>query len=169
MLKKGLTMKFLNEFKEFAVKGDVVDMGVGIVIGAAFTSIVESLVKDVFNPILGALTTGADFSNWFITLKQGKSEVEYTTLLQARTDGAVTLNVGLFINAVISFLIVSLVLFFIIRAINKLKRPEEVTADPVKTKECPFCFSNISSLAIRCPHCTSEIKKQPEQRVEREL
>ena len=162
-------MKIINEFKEFAVKGDVVDMGVGIVIGAAFTSIVESLVKDICNPLLGAVTTGADFSNWFITLKQGKSDTDYATLLQAQADSAVTLNVGLFFNAVISFLIVALVLFFVIRAINKLKRPDEMTADPVKTKECPFCFSNIASLAIRCPHCTSEIKNQPEQRIEREL
>jgi large conductance mechanosensitive channel len=162
-------MKMIQEFKEFAIKGNVVDMGVGIVIGAAFTSIVNSLVTDIVNPLLGMISTGADFSRWFVVLREGHQGGEYKTLLQAQADNAVTLNIGLFFNAVISFLIVSLVLFFVIRAINKLKRPEEVTADPIKTRECPFCFSNISTQATRCPHCTSELPGQSKPRIEREL
>ena len=163
-------MKMIQEFREFAIKGNVVDMGVGIVIGAAFTSIVNSLVTDIVNPLLGMITTGADFSNWFITLRHGKTtDADYATLLQAQADSAVTLNIGLFLNAALSFLIVSLVLFFVIRAINNLRRPEQVTADPIKTRECPFCFSNILAQATRCPHCTSELPGESRPRIEREL
>ena len=117
-------MKLLNEFKEFAVKGNVVDMGVGIVIGAAFTSVVNSLVKDVFTPLLGLALAGIDFTNWFITLKLGKSGGPYSTLAQAQADSAVTLNFGQFLNSIISFLIVAFVLFFLIRTINRLKQPQ---------------------------------------------
>ena len=152
-------MKLLKEFKEFAVKGDVVDMGVGIVIGAAFTSIVNSLVKDVFTPFLALLTTGVNFGNWFIILRKGDKGGPYTTLMQAQADNAITLNIGSFLNSVISFLIVAIVLFFVIRAINRLKRPENVTADPVATKECPYCFSVISSKATKCPFCTTQLKE----------
>ena len=152
-------MKLLNEFKEFAVKGNVVDMGVGIVIGAAFTSIVNSLVKDVLTPFLALMTTGVDFGNWFFTLRDGENGGPYATLVQAQTDNAITLNIGFFLNALVSFLIVSAVLFFVIRAINRLKRPEEVTADPVETKECPFCFSVISHKARRCPFCTTDLSE----------
>lgn len=150
-------MKILNEFKEFAVRGNAVDMGVGIVIGAAFTAIVNSLVKDVMTPLLGVFTSGVDFANWFFTLKAGKTGGPYATLAEAQADNALTLNFGLFLNAAITFLIVAWVLFFIIRTINSLKRPEQVTADPVKTKECPYCFSNIAFEATRCPLCTSHI------------
>lgn len=152
-------MKIINEFKEFAVKGNAVDMGVGIVIGAAFTSIVKSLVSDIITPILGVFTSGVDFTNWFVTLKHGKTEGAYTTLAEARADSALTLNFGLFLDASISFLIVAMVLFFIIRSMNILKRPETVTVDPVKTKECPYCFSNITYEAIRCPLCTSHLEE----------
>jgi large conductance mechanosensitive channel len=155
-------MKILKEFKEFAVKGDAVGMGVGIVIGAAFTAIVNSLVKDIFTPFLALLTTGVNFSNWFITLREGGKGGPYTSLVQAQADNAVTLNIGTFLNAVISFFIVAVVLFFIIRAINRLKRPEQVTVDPIKTKECPYCFSVVSINATRCPFCTSEIIKNEE-------
>jgi len=111
----------LKEFKEFAVKGNVVDMGVGIVIGAAFTSIVNSFVKDIINPIIGVITGGIDFSNIFINLGSG----DYASLAAAQEAGASTLNIGLFINAIISFLIVAWVLFLVIKGVNQLKRKEE--------------------------------------------
>ena len=150
-------MKIINEFKEFAVKGNAVDMGVGIVIGAAFTSIVNSLVKDIMTPLLGVFTSGVDFANWFITLKEGEAGGPYSNLAAAQADSALTLNFGLFLNAALTFLIVAWVLFFIICSINSLKRPVQVTADPVKTKECPYCFSNITFEATRCPLCTSHL------------
>lgn len=153
-------MKLLNEFKEFAIKGNVVDMGVGIVIGAAFTSVVNSLVKDIFTPLLGMVLTGIDFSNWFVILKTGRNGGPYATLGQAQMDSAVTLNLGLFLNAVISFLIVAFALFFLIRAINRLQRPDQSPAAPVNTRECPFCLSSIPDKASRCPFCTSEFEKR---------
>ena len=153
-------MKIVDEFKEFAVKGNVVDMGVGIVIGAAFTSVVNSLVKDIFTPLIGSITTGVNFSNWFITLKQGKNGGPYSTLIDAQADNAITINLGQFVNATISFLIVAMILFLFIRSINKLKRPTHVTADPVKTRECPYCLSTIAIAARRCAFCTSEIEPQ---------
>ena len=124
-------MGFLQEFKEFAVKGNVVDMGVGIVIGAAFTSIVNSFVKDIINPIIGAVTGGVDFSNLFVNLSDG----EYPSLAAAQEAGAATINYGLFINAIISFAIVAFVLFLVIKAINKMKREEE--AAPAAPAEPP--------------------------------
>ena len=114
-------MSFLQEFKDFAVKGNVVDMGVGIVIGAAFTSIVNSFVKDIVNPIIGVITGGVDFSNIFINLGDG----EYATLAAAQEAGAPTMNIGLFINACISFAIVAFILFVLIKNVNKLKKQEE--------------------------------------------
>jgi len=116
----------LKEFKEFAVKGNVVDMGIGIVIGAAFTTIVNSFVKDIINPIIGVITGGIDFSNLFIDLAGG----DYASLAAAQEAGAPTINYGLFINAVISFLIVAWVLFFVVKAMNELKRKEEAPAAP---------------------------------------
>lgn len=150
-------MKIINEFKEFAVRGNAVDMGVGIIIGAAFTSIVNSLVKDIMTPLLGVFTGGIDFSDWFLTLRAGAGGGPYNTLAAAKADGALTLNFGNFINATITFLIIAWTLFFVIRTINSLKRPEKPTADPVKTKECPYCFSNIAHAATRCPQCTSQL------------
>ena len=150
-------MSIVQEFKEFAVKGNVVDMGVGIVIGAAFTSVVNSLVKDVFTPLLGLALAGIDFTNWFITLKLGKSGGPYSTLDQAQADSAVTLNFGQFLNSIISFLIVAFVLFFLIRTINRLKQEEEPVADAPKKRQCPYCFSVVPEKASRCPFCTSDI------------
>jgi len=152
--------KLLNEFKEFAVKGNVVDMGVGIVIGAAFTSVVNSLVKDVFTPLLGLALAGIDFTNWFVTLKSGKAGGPYSTLAQAQADSAVTLNFGQFLNSIISFLIVAFVLFFLIRAINRLKQATEPVVDAPKKRECPYCFSVVPDKASRCPYCTSDISNQ---------
>jgi len=153
-------MKILIEFKQFAVKGNVVDIGVGLVIGAAFTSIVNSLVKDVFTPFIALLTTGVNFSNWFYTLRDGDKGGPYATLLEAQADKAVTINIGAFVNALISFLVVAIVLFFIIRTINKLKTPPQVTVETVPTRECPYCYSVISVKATRCPACTSQLDEQ---------
>lgn len=141
-----------KEFKEFAVKGNVVDMAVGIIIGAAFGKIVTSFVSDVLMPPIGLLLGKMDFSNLFLNLS-GKP---YETLDQAKAAGAATLNVGLFLNTVIDFVIVAFAIFLMVKWINRLKRQTE----PVKTtQDCPFCFSSISVKAIRCPQCTSELKK----------
>ena len=124
-------MKMLNEFKEFAVKGNVVDMGVGIVIGAAFTTIVTSFVEDIINPIIGVATGGVDFSNFFVNLGPG----DYESLAAAQAAGAPTVNYGLFINAVIAFLIVAWILFFIIRAVNHLRKAAEKAPESPETPE----------------------------------
>jgi len=152
-------MKILKEFQDFAIKGNVVDMGVGIVIGAAFTSIVNSLVKDIITPILGLFLAGVDFSNWFITLKSGKAGGPYSSLKQALTDNAITLNVGQFLNAILSFLIVAFVLFFLIRVINRLRSANEPETTAAVKRECPYCRSTIADDATRCPFCTSDITK----------
>ena len=146
-----------NEFKKFAMRGNVVDMAVGIVIGAAFGAIVKSLVDDVLMPPIGLLLGGVDFSDFFVVLKEGaKIAAPYNTLAEAKAAGAVTLNFGLFVNAIISFTIVAFALFMIVKAMNKL-RAEEAPV-PVTTKKCPHCCSEIALEATRCPHCTSELK-----------
>ncbi len=146
----------LGEFKKFAMRGNVVDMAVGIVIGAAFGSIVKSLVDDVLMPPIGLLLGGVDFSDFFIVMKEGvKAAAPYQTLAEAKAAGAVTLNFGLFVNAIISFTIVAFALFMIVKAMNKLRTEEEVK--PVTTKKCPHCCSEIALEATRCPHCTSEL------------
>jgi large conductance mechanosensitive channel len=144
-----------KEFKEFAVKGNAVDMAVGIVIGAAFGKIVDSLVKDIMMPPLGMLLGKVDFSNLFLLLADGKTPGPYHSLMQAQQAGAVTLNVGLFINIVISFLIVSFAVFMLVRSINRLRAPVEAPA--ATTRDCPYCCSSISLVATRCPHCTSTL------------
>jgi len=150
----------LKEFREFAVKGNVVDMAVGIIIGAAFTGVVQSLVKDVMMPPLGLLMGGMDFSNFFIVLKTGATAPPYANLAAAQQAGAVTLNYGVFINTLLSFLIVSFAVFLLIRYINRLKRPEKAP-EPVapSMKKCKYCFSDIPVEATRCPHCTSDLKE----------
>jgi len=149
----------LKEFKEFAMRGNVVDMAVGIIIGAAFGTIVKSLVADVIMPPIGLLLGNVDFANLFIILKQG-AEVAgpYAALAEAQAAGAVTLNYGTFINTIIAFIIVAFAVFMIIRNINKLKRKEEEPPAEPTTKECPHCFSTIPIKAMRCPMCTSELK-----------
>ena len=145
----------LKEFKEFIMRGNVIDMAVGIIIGAAFGTIIKSLVDDVIMPPIGLLLGKVDFSNLFLVIREGKVAGAYETLAAAKTAGAVTINYGLFINTIISFLIVASAVFMLIRTVNKLKReaPAEVT-----TKECPYCLSVIPIKATRCAHCTSEIK-----------
>ncbi len=145
----------LKEFKEFALRGNVVDMAVGIIIGAAFGGIVKSLVADVIMPPIGLLLGGVDFSNIFINLSGG----EFASLAEAQDAGAATLNVGVFINTVLNFIIVAFAIFILIRAINQLKRKEEPAPEPEPTiKDCPFCCSAIPIKATRCGHCTSELE-----------
>jgi large conductance mechanosensitive channel len=144
----------LKEFREFVMRGNVIDMAVGIIIGAAFGTIVKSLVDDVIMPPIGLLLGNIDFSNLFAVLKAGKVAPPYETLALAKAAGAVTINYGFFINTIITFLIVSFCVFMLIKNISKLKReaPAEAT-----TKECPYCISVIPIKAKRCPQCTSEI------------
>jgi large conductance mechanosensitive channel len=150
-------MGMMKEFKEFAVKGNVVDMAVGIIIGAAFGTIVKSLVSDVIMPPIGLLLGNVDFANLFAVLKQGTPPGPYAALADASSAGAVTINYGVFINTIISFLIVAFAVFILIRKINSLKRKEEAPAPAPTTKDCPFCYSSIPIKASRCPHCTSEL------------
>ena len=142
----------LKEFKEFAMKGNVIDMAVGIMIGAAFGKIVTSFVSDLLTPLVGRVVGKMDFSNLFVNLSDG----DYATLAEAKKAGAATINYGLFLNATIDFLIVAFALFLLIRQINRLKR--EQPAPEATTKECSYCFSSIPVKAVRCPHCTSELQ-----------
>ncbi len=146
-----------KEFKEFAIKGNVLDMAVGIIIGGAFGTIVKSLVEDIIMPPIGLLLAGIDFKNFFILLKTGKIPPPYLSLTEAKEAGAVTLNYGLFINSCISFLIVAFSVFLLIRFVNNLKENEEKETPSPQTKECPFCFSQINLNATRCPDCTSNL------------
>lgn len=145
----------LKEFRDFAMRGNVVDMAVGIIIGAAFGAIVKSLVDDMLMPPIGLLLGQVDFSNLFVVLREGAVAGPYASLAAAKTAGAVTVNYGLFINSVISFLIVALAVFLLIRNLNRLKRVETSTAPD--TKECPHCCTAIARRATRCPHCTSSL------------
>lgn len=147
----------LKEFKEFAMRGNVVDMAVGIIIGGAFGTIVKSLVDDVLMPPLGMLLGGVDFSNFFFVLKEGAAHGPYASLSSAKTAGAVSVNYGIFLNSVISFMIVAFAVFLLIRAINTMRRHEEAVCLPVTSKECPYCASSIPIKASRCPHCTSQL------------
>ncbi|MBN2355177.1 large-conductance mechanosensitive channel protein MscL [candidate division KSB1 bacterium] len=146
----------LKEFKKFAMRGNVVDMAVGIIIGAAFGAIVGSFVNDVLMPPLGLLLGSVDFSNLFIILKEGIAPGPYASLAEAQKAGAVSINYGVFINVIIRFIIVAFAMFLLIRAINRLKEPE--AAPVADTKTCPFCLSNVALHATRCPFCTSEIE-----------
>lgn len=148
----------LKEFKEFAVKGNVVDMAVGIIIGAAFGTIVKSLVADIIMPPIGLLLGGVDFTNIFLVLKGGSPAGPYTALADAQAAGAVTLNVGVFVNTVISFLIVAFAVFLVIKALNKAKREQPAPAPAAPTtKECPHCLSQVPLKATKCAHCTSAL------------
>ena len=142
----------LKEFKEFAMKGNVLDMAIGIIIGAAFGKIITSLVADVVMPPIGLILGKVDFSSLFVSL----SGTHYDSLVAAKAAGAPTINYGLFLNNVIDFLIVAFVIFMVIRQVNRWKKPVPVAA-PV-TKECPYCFTAIPIKAVRCPNCTSELR-----------
>lgn len=147
----------LQEFKKFAMRGNVIDMAVGIIVGSAFGAIVKSIVDDVIMPPIGLLLGNVDFSNLFVTLKQGLTPGPYASLADASAAGAVVIRYGIFINTIVSFLIIALVIFFLIRSINKLTEKKEAPAAPT-TKACPYCLSTIAIQATRCPHCTSELK-----------
>lgn len=151
----------LKEFKAFVMKGNVVDMAVGIIIGVAFGAIVNSLVKDVIMPPVGLALGKIDFSNLAIVLKPGTTPPPYASLEAAQTAGAVTLNYGLFINTIINFLILAFVVFFfIVRPIARMQAPQRVAEPAAPTaKECPFCYTNIPVKATRCPNCTSSLTK----------
>ena len=147
-----------KEFKEFALKGNMVDMAVGIIIGAAFGTVVNSLVADVIMPPIGLFLGNVDFANLFLLLKDGKIPGPYGSVSAAKAAGAVTLNYGLFINTVISFLIVAFSVFFLVRGINRLRRQEVPPPAEPTTKDCPYCLSAVPLKASRCPHCTSDLK-----------
>lgn len=147
-----------KEFREFAMRGNVVDMAVGIIIGAAFGAIVKSIVDDIIMPPIGLLLGNVDFSNLFVVLREGhKAAGPYATVADAHAAGAVTLNYGLFINTLISFLIIAFSVFMLIRTMNRLQQRLEKPA-AATTKACPYCCSTININATRCPNCTSELK-----------
>jgi large conductance mechanosensitive channel len=146
-------MGMLKEFKEFAVRGSVLDLAVGVIIGGAFGKIVSSLVDDVIMPPIGLILGNVDFTNLFINL----SDRPYPSLAAAKAAGAPTINYGIFLNSVITFLIVAFVVFLIVKQVNRLRRGDEKPAEAT-TKECPYCLSAIPIKATRCPHCTSELK-----------
>lgn len=147
-----------KEFKEFAMRGNVVDMAVGIIIGAAFGTVVTSLVNDILMPPVGLLLGNVDFSNLFVVLKEGTMAGPYASLADAKQAGAVMISYGAFINTVISFIIVALAVFLVVRSVNRLKRQEAVPPAALPTKECPYCLSAIPTNATRCAYCTSELK-----------
>ena len=151
----------LKDFKAFIMRGNVVDMAVGIIIGSAFGAIVASLVKDVIMPPIGLALGKIDFANLHVVLKQGLPSGPYDTLAAAQTAGAVTLNYGVFINVIITFLIIAaVVFFFIVRPIAKMNARQKaaIPAAAPTTKECPFCFSQVNIKATRCPNCTSQLQ-----------
>jgi large conductance mechanosensitive channel len=148
-----------KEFKDFAMKGNVLDMAVGIIIGAAFGTIVRSLVDDVLMPPIGLLLGNVDFSNLFFVIKEGVEEAgPYATVEAAQKAGAVSINYGKFINNIISFLIVAFAVFLVIKSFNRLKKKEVAAPAAPDTKDCPYCYSKISIKATRCPHCIAELK-----------
>jgi large conductance mechanosensitive channel len=147
----------LRQFKEFALRGNVVDMAVGIIIGAAFGAIVSSLVADVIMPPIGLLLGNVDFSNLFVVLREGTAPGPYASLAAAREAGAVTLNYGVFANAIISFVIVAFAVFVLVSQMNRLRKQAEAPPAEPTTRGCPFCLSTIPLKATRCPFCTSQI------------
>lgn len=151
--------KFIEEFKEFAMRGNMIDLAIGIIIGGAFTTIVNSLVNDIINPLLGIITGNIDFSNLFIALDGN----HYATLAEAEAVGASVFKYGSFISNVVNFIIMALVVFLLVKVINKLRTPKKKVEEPAPTtKNCPFCQSEINIAATRCPHCTSLIETEME-------
>lgn len=148
--------KMLEEFKKFALKGNMIDLAVGVIVGGAFNSIVTSLVNDIFMPVLSLFTGKLDFANWFIALDGNK----YMTIAEAQEAGAATLNYGNFISGVINFIIMAFVVFMLVKAINKLKKDEPAKPAAPTTKKCPFCKTDIPLEATKCPHCTSTLEQE---------
>jgi large conductance mechanosensitive channel len=150
----------LKEFREFVSRGNAVDMAVGLIIGAAFGAIVGSLVTDVLMPPIGLALGKVDFANLFVVLKSGAVPGPYAGVAAAKQAGAVTLNYGVFINTIISFLIIALAVFLVVRQFNRMKRKAEAPAAAPATKECPYCYSAVAIKATRCPFCTSTLKAE---------
>ncbi len=146
-----------KEFKEFAMRGNVLDMAVGIIIGAAFGTIVSSLVNDVIMPPIGLLLGNVDFTNLFVVIREGAVPGPFPGLKEAQAAGAVTINYGKFINTIITFLIVAFSVFLLVRGVNRMKRQEETPKAAPTTKDCPYCFSTVAIKATRCPNCTSSL------------
>jgi large conductance mechanosensitive channel len=146
-----------KEFKEFAIRGNVVDMAVGIIIGGAFGTIANTLVNNVLMPPIGLLVGGVDFSNLFLVIKPGTPPGPYPSLEVAQEAGAVTIDYGIFMNSVISFLIVAFAVFILVRTIHRLRHEEKAPAPAPTTKDCPHCATAIPLAAKRCPHCTSQL------------
>jgi len=147
--------KFLNDFKTFIDKGSAIDMAVGIIVGSVMTSVVNSLVKDVIMPPVGLMVGGVDFSQWFIILSGGQSEANYATIEAAQAAGATTLNIGLFINSIVSFLITMFAIFIFVKIVNGVRSKK-----PVTTHECPYCKQQINILATKCQYCASSVKPE---------
>jgi large conductance mechanosensitive channel len=153
-------MGMMKEFREFALRGNVVDLAVGLILGVSFGAIVKSAVDDLLMPPLGLVTGGVDFVDKYVLLKSGDPLGPYPSLEQAKAAGAVTLNYGMFINHVVGFALVALAVFVLVRAINRLRRLHEAPAVPPEeptTKPCPYCRLDVPRAAVRCPHCTSEL------------
>ncbi|MCG9066152.1 large-conductance mechanosensitive channel protein MscL [Laribacter hongkongensis] len=146
-----------KEFREFAMRGNVIDLAVGVVIGAAFGSIVKSLVDDIIMPPIGLLIGKVNFADLFITLKAGATPGPYATVAAAKAAGAVTMNVGQFINSVVSFVLIAFSVFLLVKVVNRLYQKKDAAAPAPATRDCPFCATAIPLAAIRCPHCTSQV------------
>ena len=148
-----------QDFKNFIMRGNVLDMAVGIIIGAAFGTIVNSFVKDVIMPPIGWALGNVDFSNLFWVIKAGKSGGPYPSLAEAQTAGAVSINYGTFINTLVSFIIIAVAVFFVVRVVQRIRQRVETPKEaPVTTKDCPYCLSKINKEAKRCAFCTSEVQ-----------
>lgn len=147
----------LKDFKAFILRGNVMDLAVGVILGTAFGTIVKSLVNDVIMPPIGLLLGGVDFSNLFLLLKAGSPTPPYASLADAQAAGAVTVNYGVFVNAIVSFLIIAFVIFLLVRSINRMTQKEEAAPAEPTTKECPYCLSTVPIKATRCAHCTSDL------------
>ena len=150
-------VQMLKDFKEFAMRGNVVDMAVGLVIGAAFATIVKSLVADVLMPPVGLMLGGVDFANLFAIIRDGSTAGPFSTLAAAQSSGAVTINYGVFLNTIISFIIIAAAIFMVVNTLNKMKREEQAAPAEPTEKDCSHCFTMIPIKATRCPHCTSEL------------
>lgn len=166
---KEMAKKAINDYKKFAIKGNVLDMAIGVVIGSAFTNIINTLVSSIITPFISLLTSNVDLSTLFVTLKGGT----FQTLEEAKNAGAITLNYGAFINSIFNFLIVSVVLFIVVKIVSASNKKDAKVKEKT-TKECPYCFSTISIKATKCPHCTSDLveaketKKEEKQKEETE-
>ena len=153
-------MKIVGEFREFIARGNVVDMAVGIAVGTAFTAIARSMVDDLVMPVVGLVLSGDEFKDLFLVLRPGElAAPPYATLAEAKTAGAVTVNYGLFINTIITFLIIAAAIFTLVKAMNRLRRKQETVPAPTE-KQCPYCMLKVPLAATRCGHCTSELPRQ---------